>query len=324
MISIKKIFEKIFIKIGKEIKVRRRKRIALNGQELIFQRFWSDFDPSKQASHWNEILTQNFKSSKIYILGPFFRRWEYPLLKIVVLFWGKWDFYITGENRDNPSGLAHSCIGFRLPKADAEFRFPYWMNYVDWPELETKSPYIRYGQKYALDQLQRSINQTFGRVSEQEFENTKLRAVIVASHLKGHRRSLYETCNTAIDCNLAGNFNAPLSVPKYDLLRQYHFNLCPENSLGQGYITEKIPEAFLAGTIPIAYCRPEDLAMDFNPKAVVNLYGLSSNEIVQTLRNLTNNYQAFDALRSQPLIIKRPSLRPLIEFISTASERKVS
>ena len=61
---------------------------------------------------------------------------------------------------------------------------------------------------------------------------------------------------------------------KKELLSQYQINLCPENFIGQGYITEKIPEAFLSGCIPVTYCDPNDLKLDFNHKAVVNLYGL--------------------------------------------------
>ena len=36
-------------------------------------------------------------------------------------------------------------------------------------------------------------------------------------------------------------------------MKQFKFNICPENSRANGYITEKIFEAIISGCIPIYY-----------------------------------------------------------------------
>ena len=69
---------------------------------------------------------------------------------------------------------------------------------------------------------------------------------------------------------------------KSDILQQYAFNLCPENGLYPGYATEKIPEAFAAGCLPIAYV-DESVCVDFNPKAFVNLQPMIDNQVVKVL-----------------------------------------
>ncbi len=53
---------------------------------------------------------------------------------------------------------------------------------------------------------------------------------------------------------------------KFCFITQYSNNLCPENSIGEGYTTEKLLHAFAAGCIPIYWgWLPDDLSThDFN------------------------------------------------------------
>ena len=45
---------------------------------------------------------------------------------------------------------------------------------------------------------------------------------------------------------------------KFDTISRYKFNFCLENFYGfRGYITEKIFDAMLAGTVPVYYGDPE-------------------------------------------------------------------
>ena len=108
----------------------------------------------------------------------------------------------------------------------------------------------------------------------------------------------------------------PITTQKKELLSQYQINLCPENFIGQGYITEKIPEAFLSGCIPVTYCDPNDLKLDFNHKAVVNLYGLSGYQIRKKLKEISTDFEVFTALRNEPLLLSIPENKKLIELLS--------
>ena len=78
--------------------------------------------------------------------------------------------------------------------------------------------------------------------------------------------------------NLFSSFRKPLRFIRHykgvniflsgENLANYRFNLCPENSLGEGYITEKIFDSIRSGCIPIywgAYLEPGIL----NPRAIL-------------------------------------------------------
>ena len=57
---------------------------------------------------------------------------------------------------------------------------------------------------------------------------------------------------------------------KRDLLMSYQYCLCPENSISPGYYTEKIPEAYISGAIPITFC-DSMVEVDFSPASFINL-----------------------------------------------------
>ena len=40
---------------------------------------------------------------------------------------------------------------------------------------------------------------------------------------------------------------------KKDLIKNYKFSFCPENSIYPGYVTEKIPEVYASKSIPITW-----------------------------------------------------------------------
>lgn len=58
---------------------------------------------------------------------------------------------------------------------------------------------------------------------------------------------------------------------KLEILRGYRFNLCFENTIAPGYITEKALHAKMAGCIPLWWGDPS-YRLDFNEKALVNVY----------------------------------------------------
>lgn len=294
-------------------------KVLPDGRKMVFDAMWATFDPEKDYSIWSTLLPRYCDKDVIRILGPFWQKHHRASLEQSCAEKGKWDFFITGENRDNPLDLAEKCIGFRVPRTRREIRFPYWQWHTAWPGFETEPAYDRFGSRLSLAGLMQPIEQTHGSFSISDFKRTKTKAVLLTSHLRDHRRRLYKQTKRAMGCDAFGRRIRPTELAKKDLLESYPFSLCPENQADTGYITEKIPEAFLSGCIPIGYCQPEDLQRDFNPKAVINLYGLTELQCRQTLRNAGKDYDQFQRLRSEPLLLKEPSLDPLISFL----DRKV-
>ncbi|MCM1540484.1 MAG: glycosyltransferase family 10 [Blautia sp.] len=66
---------------------------------------------------------------------------------------------------------------------------------------------------------------------------------------------------------------------KYEFQREYKFSIAFENSSTDGYTTEKILQAFAAGTIPIYWGNPA-VGEDFNEKSFINCHSYASFEDV--------------------------------------------
>ncbi len=290
---------------------------APNGKRVTYQGVWAGFDAEVQCFFWTDIFAKHIEQDHIRVLLPFAEKQSRNQLALHKALAGKWDVYLTGENTGHRTSHARASIGFRPPTKPNEFRFPYWMWHFAWPGYEVKPSHLTFGTRYPMDHLMKSMNEVHGPISRDAFEAAQPKAALMTSHLRAPRDTQFRLCNAAMGCDGFGRAFTPTSIPKIELLSPYLFNLCPENELAEGYVTEKIPEAFLANCVPITWCRPDDLALDFNPKAVVNLHGLSEAEIAETLKDLAQNYDRFNALRSQPLLLQPPDLAPLRNFLST-------
>lgn len=85
---------------------------------------------------------------------------------------------------------------------------------------------------------------------------------------------------------------------KYEFIKQYKFNICPENSNSAGYVTEKIFQSIEAGCIPVywgADNKPEDNIL--NQKAIVfwnqNGDNYSALEMIREINSDSKLYQQF-------------------------------
>lgn len=116
-----------------------------------------------------------------------------------------------------------------------------------------------------------------------------------------------------IDC--AGRFRNNTDALKRDFadnklryLSGYRFNICPENSLGSGYTTEKVFEAIAAGCIPIywgAYLEPGIL----NSEAILRYELGQEDKLYHRVQQLWQDYAAYEAFAQLP------------PFVDTAAEQ---
>lgn len=76
---------------------------------------------------------------------------------------------------------------------------------------------------------------------------------------------------------------------KVDFLKNYKFTIAFENASMSGMVTEKIVQAFEAGTIPI-YWGDATVTKLFNPKAFINCADYSSwDEVIERVKELDRN-----------------------------------
>lgn len=90
---------------------------------------------------------------------------------------------------------------------------------------------------------------------------------------------------------------------KIEYLKQFKFNLCPENSNAEGYVTEKIFDAIKAGCIPIYWgsnnC-PEPDILNQNRILFLSLDG-DNTEVLKKIKILNENETAYNDFYKQPI-----------------------
>ena len=90
---------------------------------------------------------------------------------------------------------------------------------------------------------------------------------------------------------------------KINFLSSYKFSISMENSDGDGYLSEKIADSFLAGTIPIYY---GDYSLDefINPKSYILIKGEKDiTEKIEYIKKIDNDDILYKAiLREKPII----------------------
>ncbi len=110
--------------------------------------------------------------------------------------------------------------------------------------------------------------------------------------------------------------NLPNGQPikdKLEFQKRYKFSLAFENSSYKGYTTEKIVQAFAAGTIPIYWGDP-DVATEFNEKAFINCHTFDSFEaVIDRIREIDQNDKLYLEMVHQPIINKKGMILQMLE-----------
>lgn len=90
-------------------------------------------------------------------------------------------------------------------------------------------------------------------------------------------------------------------------MRSYKFSISFENESWRGYVTEKIVDAFLAGSVPIYWGSP-DIAQHFNPNAFINCHDYNSMEaVINKVMELDNDDDLYrQYLAAPPFVDNKP------------------
>ena len=220
----------------------------------------------------------------------------------------------TQENVRYDQVKADYSISFDLGvQSDKHLRFPYWMEMLDWSHegiIGNTNP--RYGELIKITTLMSPLgNQFLARGNS---------CAMLSSHLREPRGSLYSAIENTIPIQGFGaHFDKSIKdhhssgFLKKDILKKFSFNLCPENGLYPGYYTEKIPEAFNSGCLPITWA-DENIDADFNPQAFLNLLPSFKNNF-QDLKDILHSKVEMESYQSQPLLIQKPTIDSLNIFL---------
>ena len=224
----------------------------------------------------------------------------------------------TAENLRHDHIKADFSISHDLAiQSEKHTRLPYWMEMMGWSHegiVGNSNP--RYGELLKLERLQAPLGDQFLRRGQ--------KAVLITSHLREPRKSSYAALQKLMPVDGMGPYfdqeikdHHSSSFLKKDILAKYGFNLCPENGVYPGYVTEKIPEAFAAGCLPITFV-DESVNVDFNPRAFINLAPMAKNNF-EGLGEILNSKSRLDSYAQEPLIVKEPTLQDLKQFLKNVT-----
>lgn len=121
------------------------------------------------------------------------------------------------------------------------------------------------------------------------------------------------------------NVGGPVS-DKMDFISRYRFNLCPENSIVDGYVTEKIVEALAAGTVPV-YWGCKDACDEFNPDAFIRVNDFASfADAFDEIEKLASDDGRYYAMLTAPKLKANAFAdweQILLDFLSSAIDARV-
>lgn len=177
-------------------------------------------------------------------------------------------------------------------------RFPLWLMYLFNPVLDAHSISVK------CEQL-RYPNRT-------DTNRSHFASLIARADVFGIRKEMYEALSPIgkIDCPSQVLHNDDTLVTQYndnklDYLRNYVFNICPENSNSCGYVTEKAFEAVRAGCIPIywgSYNNPEPKVLNHNCMVFWDRKD-GGRQAIKTIMDLNNNLQRLHDFTMQPRLL---------------------
>lgn len=183
-------------------------------------------------------------------------------------------------------------LGFDYTEHPKYMRFPYWLSRIFGPLATKESIHEFVTQHNISDVSHREKDCAF--VCKQDYFGDRAQMADLVEQIMPMS---YPSDFRHNDDDMRGKFKDD----KIAYLRQFRFNLCPENSNNRGYVTEKVFEAIKAGCVPIywgneGYPEPDIL----NPNAIIYLDKDNPAEGLALLKRLYEDPKAYAEFVAQP------------------------
>jgi alpha(1,3/1,4) fucosyltransferase len=191
------------------------------------------------------------------------------------------------------------------------FRLPLWYARLAWDGFEQKprrNNHHNHGYEQLIPIKQLTQPRKLDIKAKDKF------CVMIAGNPEGLRVNLFNSISQYKQVDGYGNmFGNSLRKSKFAVLPEYKFCLCPENSIYDGYVTEKLVDAYAGLTVPIY---SGDVNVDFNAHALLNYQRLRDmTEFVKLIADVDGNEDLYKTVFEQPLLKKEPSLDNAIAFV---------
>lgn len=264
---------------------------------ISFLDFWSSFDPNNNFfTHLFKEIQENINitnatDADIIIFSCFGEEnKKYNHCKKI---------FFTGENIRPNFDYCDYSFTFDFDDFNGKnIRIPLWYLYIDWFDVKS------YSDPSCLIPVN-FLNKTINR------KKNKFCATVFSKPIQ----SRFEIINKiqtykSVDCY--GKIH-PNSLPdgedkKLDILSNYKFSICFENSIYPGYFTEKLLHAKIAGTIPLYYS-DKTFSEDFNEKCCLNVINYENfDHFLEDIKEIDNNDEKYQEILNQPLFNNKINL----------------
>ena len=280
--------------------------------KVAFTDFWWKFDPNNnffidsiKRVKENIVVVDNVKDADLVFFSCFSNNHlnvdRQKTRKI----------YFTGENTRPPTDQCDHSITFDFESYGGKnFRLPLWMLQIDWWGAGGYT-----NPQYVIPLEEIEINR-FRKSPPAKFCST----VFNRDHLGNRRQTLAALSSyKPVECygEPWGNWFYGEDV-KLEVISNYKFTLCYENTAYPGYFTEKPVHARAAGCIPI-YWSDKTYTRDFNSSAFIHLNDFKNiNELVEEVKRVDSDDRERIRILNQPLFSNTPDIRPFMSFLAEA------
>lgn len=193
---------------------------------------------------------------------------------------GGWQLDTVTRPQDNPDYVI--CCGFGKQYLDFSCARIQFSGEDSWPDLNVFDysigfPLLQYGDRYLrlpLYAMRDSWAPALAKhtLPDRDFlARKKFCNFVVSNDFSAERNAFFEEFSARCPIDSGGSYRNNIGGPVADKLafqRQYRFSIAYENSRDPGYVTEKIVDAFAAGTVPIYWGDPL-IKQEFNPDSFV-------------------------------------------------------
>jgi hypothetical protein len=270
------------------------------------------WDVIEQALETKLCLVASHLKADIILVGPYGQSHK---SKPDFINSAGWKLYFTGENSVPDFRFVHHSLTFiRHDFNGRNFRLPLWWMHLSYPEYRESVSFDRIESTEFFD-TNRPLSkyQSLEKVSE---------IIAVFNHPDPLRLWTIQALNQRLKVEKYGQcFGNGFAwgdagyQRKIQLISGYTFNYCPENTVHDGYFTEKILHARLAGCIPIVYA-DKYVNLDFNPNGLINIYDFDSvREVAEYVAELAKDESALSAIINEPVCTNMPDMKLLSSFI---------
>lgn len=107
---------------------------------------------------------------------------------------------------------------------------------------------------------------------------------------------------------------------KNDTLREFNFNICFENDIYPGYVTEKAIEAYRSGCIPV--WRGDDAGQFINKDAIIDVTNMTITEAIQEVLRISKDPELMIEMKSAPLLKKIIPIEQVVVNLQKSYQEK--